>query len=508
MTLLAALASRPEHQVFLTDGERTWTWTDLAVEVARFVGVLHPLPVGTRFAVLCSNRAEVVAAYVAARWTGTVIVPLNTSLVASELAWQLDDCDARVVFAGEPQTGVLASARAAREERTRFVVLGAAPGWESLGAPTVAPPVEEDPERVWVQMYTSGTTGRPRGALLTQANLLSLVDAWLHEMPLDPTCRVLQVTPLFHVGALLMVLCSVLSGSTLVLPAAFQPGHALRLLHEERVTHTLLVPTMIRWMLHEPEVDAHAFPHLRVIVYGAAPMPTPWLLAARRVFSAAWLQGYGLTETGGLLTILRADDHEVDPEGPLAGRLRSAGRALTCCEVRIVDAHDDPVPIGETGEVVARGSNVGPGYHGLPEATTEAWRGGWFHTGDAGWMDAEGYLFLVDRIKDMILVGGENVFSREVEAVLEAHDDVAEATVIGVPHEVFGEEVVALVVLRPHARTEGADRQLIRHCRAHLARYKCPTQVHLRPSLPRNAAGKVKKSELRAPHWAGRERAI
>jgi acyl-CoA synthetase (AMP-forming)/AMP-acid ligase II len=269
---------------------------------------------------------------------------------------------------------------------------------------------------------------------------------------------------------------------------------------------------MLRWMLGERDVERRTFPALRRIVYGAAPIPPELLTRALRVFDCGFVQGYGLTETTGALTVLRPEDHApgVSPE-----RLASAGRPLDCCEVRVVDEHGGDVRSGRAGtdgpvgEVVARGANVFAGYWNLPDANAEAFRDGWFHTGDLARIDADGYLTLVDRKKDMLVVGGENVYPREVEDALLAHPDVADAAVIGAPHDVWGEEVLALVVVPPGCAPPRAfDRILIHHCRERLAVFKCPTRVELRDALPRNAAGKLDKKALREPYWAGRSRRI
>ena len=272
------------------------------------------------------------------------------------------------------------------------------------------------------------------------------------------------------------------------------------------MTKALFVPAMLRWLLADSGVADTRFPALRMIAYGAAPIPPALLTQAIGAFDCEFVQGYGLTETAGVLTALRPADHIVTPGGSSFDRLASAGRAVLCSEVQIFDADDRPLPPGEAGELVAQGDNITPGYWNLPDATADALRGGWFHTGDVAWMDDEGYVTIVDRIKDMIIVGGENVYPRESEVALEAHPDVTEAAVIGIPHDVWGEELLALVV-----RGEGAavtDRELIAQCRAHLAKFKCPTRVEFRDALPRNAAGKLLKMQMREPYWAERERRV
>ncbi|MCB9684418.1 MAG: AMP-binding protein [Alphaproteobacteria bacterium] len=502
--LLDWLEGAPDERVLIEEQERRVTGADLKAWTASLAGALVTrVAPGERFAVCGKNRAEIVAALLAARWIGAVVVTLNHHLKPPELAWQIEDADARVVLLADHVAPQLAEARVARGDRTAFWCFDPLDDVDAIPAavaPSRAPTGHDAP---LVQMYTSGTTGRPKGAVLCERNLVALVRSWAELVPLDAHSRILQVTPLFHIGAVTQALSSLAMGATLLLHREFTPTAALRALRDEGVTHALLVPAMIRWILIEKEAAGASFPALEVLIYGAAPMPPTLAAEARRLFACDWFQGYGLTETTGVLTALLPADHEV-PE-----RLSAAGRALSCCEVRVVGPDDVPLPPGEVGEVVARGANVALGYHARPEATAEAWRGGWFHTGDVGRLDADGLLFLVDRLKDMILVGGENVYSREVEVALEAHPAVREVAVIGVPHEVWGEAVTAFVAPRePVGDAAAFERSLVRHCRSVLARYKCPTRVVLAEALPRNAAGKVRKDELRAPFWAGRDRGI
>jgi long-chain acyl-CoA synthetase len=353
-------------------------------------------------------------------------------------------------------------------------------------------------------MYTSGTTGAPRGAMLTHGNVASLVERWIVELDLGPAPdRFLQVTPLFHVGGMLELMSTLRAGAALRLMPEFLPGPALDVLEREAATHALFVPAMLQWLLAEKGVESRRFPALRRIVYGAAPIDARTLTRALAVFRCGFLQGYGLTETAGVVTTLRPEDH--DPAGDPA-RLASAGRALPGCELRTVDERLRDVPRGEPGEVLVRAPQVSPGYWRRPADTAAAFVDGWFRTGDVGRLDADGYLTLVDRVKDLILVAGENVFPGEVEAALREHPDVEAAAVIGIPHAHWGEEVLAVVV--PRAGASPAERELVQHCRARLARFKCPTKVELRAELPRNSAGKVQKRELREPWWRGRERRI
>jgi fatty-acyl-CoA synthase len=509
--LLESARSHPRN-VAVDDGRRSATFGELAQRARELAAGLSALPIarGERVAVLSKNRAEYLELYCACALIGAVCVPLNWRLRTNELEDIVEDSSACALFVEEE----LASGRddlgsGCTRLRERFVIGTSRAGWRSStelhahGA--VAAPLAVAPDEVAIQMYTSGTTGRPKGAMLTHGNVAAMVASWLEEMPLVAGRDMfLQVTPLFHVGGMLMAFSCMSAGVELLLHPEFFPRPAADALATRAVTHALFVPAMLQWMLDEPGVAQMRFPRLALIVYGAAPMPRALLQRAIDVFGCAFLQGYGLTESTGVLTVLRPADHVEALRDADWGRLSSAGRAVSCCEVRLVDEHDQEVPPGTVGEIVARGANVSPGYWNMPRESEEALRGGWFHTGDLATRDPHGFVAIVDRSKDMILVGGENVYPREIEDVLRAHPAVADAAVIGIPHETWGEEVLAVVVTRAQA----TDRELVQHCRAQLARFKCPTRVEFRDELPRNSAGKLQKELLREPWWKGRERRV
>jgi acyl-CoA synthetase (AMP-forming)/AMP-acid ligase II len=501
--------------VAVHDGRARRTFAELALRASHLAAGLKTtgLGVGDRVAIVARNRVEYVELYFALAELGAVAVPINWRLRSHEMAYIISDSRARAIFAEEEFHAPLEAELDTCPSLERFVSLDGARGdWDDyeacIGPEAHSPtPPDHDLDGIAVQMYTSGTTGLPKGAMLSHRNVYALLGSWLLDMPLEPrVSRFLQVTPLFHVGAFLMVMSTVASGASLRLMEEFLPGPALEILVHERITHALFVPAMVQWLLAEPGVEQLVFPELRLVVYGAAPMPVPLLERAMERFHCGFLQGYGLTETVGVLTTLRPEDHILPSGGELSSRLASAGRPVLCCEMRVVDSAGAEVAPGEVGEIVARGTHISPGYFEQPEATAEAMRGGWFHTGDLGTVDEEGYFTIVDRLKDMILVAGENVYSSEVELLLREHEAVADAAVIGIPHELWGEEVLALVALESQAQV--SERELIQHCRAKLARFKCPTRVELRDEIPRNPAGKIPKHELRAPYWEGRERKV
>jgi acyl-CoA synthetase (AMP-forming)/AMP-acid ligase II len=525
--LLAASVARDPAALAVRDSRTALTFAQLHDLVEAIAAGLarSGIVAGDRVAVLAHNRVETIALYFAAARLGAVLLPVNWRLLAKEVDWILAHAGARMVIS-EPRFG-----RGLGAPGLRIVLRVEGeddpPGWQSfeavLARDGVAPTARVDgrseqrraPDEPAIQMYTSGTTGRPKGAVLGHRAVTAMTAAWLRDMPLaGQRSRFLQVTPLFHVGGMLMVMSTVAAGSALHLLPEFDPVDALATIVRERITHTLMVPAMIQWALHEHRLAPKVYPHLELIAYGAAPMPTATLLEARSVFRCDFLQGYGLTETAGVITTLTPEDHRWLTGAP-PPRLASAGRAVECSEVRVVDDHGDECARGRAGEVpepalvgeiVARGANLMLGYHADDAATAEAYVDGWFRTGDLGWVDEEGFIYIVDRRKDMLLVGGENVYPREVEVQLLLHPGVRDAAVIGIPHDTWGEEVLAFVVAEPGHDLE--PRALIRHCRAQLARFKCPTRVEIVDSVPRNAAGKLQKGLLRAPYWTGRERKI
>jgi fatty-acyl-CoA synthase len=355
-------------------------------------------------------------------------------------------------------------------------------------------------------MYTSGTTGRPKGAVLTQR----AVCANIHQSALNFACgpgeRALVVAPLYHAAASIVSFTTVAAGGSLFMQEDFDPRRVVHALAEERIALALLVPAMIQFCLVAvPDVAERRYPELRRIVYGASPIAEETLRAAARAFRCEFLQGYGMTETTAVATHLSPADHRRALDGE-PGLLASAGRAILGTELRIADAEGRELATGATGEILVRGPQLMRGYWNLPDATREALRDGWMHTGDAGRLDAEGYLYIQDRVKDMIVSGGENVYPREVEDVLYQHPAVAEAAVIGVPDDAWGETVKAIVVLRPGA--EVASEELVAFCRERLAGYKRPRSIDFAPALPRNPSGKVLKRELREPFWRGRGRRV
>jgi long-chain acyl-CoA synthetase len=341
--------------------------------------------------------------------------------------------------------------------------------------------------------------------MLTHHGLLSNTVAALLEVPLAEDEVVLAPAPLFHLAGACIVLRAALRGARIVLLPGFSPVAAMRAIAEQRVSFTHLVPTMIQMLVDHPELPAHDLSSLRCIMYGASPIGEGLLVRAMaRLPHAEFIQSYGLTEASGPFTILAARYHTQAFRQP--DRLRSAGRAFWNMEMRIIGAQCEPLPAGEVGEIAVRGAGVMAGYWNKPDETAAALRNGWLHSGDAGYMDEEGFLFIVDRVKDMIVSGGENVYSVEVESALGKHPAVTACAVFGIPSERWGEAVHAAVVLKKDATITAEE--LRAHCKTLIAGYKCPVTIEFRESLPVSATGKTLKHALREPFWQGLDRRI
>ncbi len=461
-----------------------------------------------RFAVMALNSRSYLELYHAAFCGAGVINPLNLRLAPRELAYILADSGTKVCFTDATFAPLIDAVRAdAGIERVVLVGGGDVPHdlrYDDLvAAADPQLPAEPDESSPVILMYTGGTTGLPKGVLLDQrAEMLNLYHVWM-LWDLADDAVFLHQTPMFHAASMAGILGAPAVGGVSTFVPMFEPGSVLDTIEAQGVTMTVMVPTMIGMMLAHPAYSPERLGSLTTLTYGASPMPQAIL---DRVLAdlpdVAIYQGYGMTEASAVLTILGAEEHRAG--GP---RLRSAGRPVPGVVLQIQDEQGDPVPLGETGEVCAQAGNFMIEYWNNPEATAEVFRGGWYHTGDAGMIDEGGYLFLVDRVKDMIVTGGENVYSVEVENALSTHVAVLQAAVIGIPSEQWGEAVHAIVVLKEGL--EATADELITHCREFIAGYKIPKSVEFRAEpLPLSGAMKVLKRELRAPYWEGRDRAV
>ncbi|MFO0120745.1 MAG: long-chain-fatty-acid--CoA ligase [Burkholderiales bacterium] len=509
-----ALQQHP-NQIAVHFGQRSKTFAELADRVARLAGALQSLGVGTgdRVAMLALNSDRYLEYQMAIPWAGAVLNPCNIRWSVAEIAYSLNDSGSTVLFVDEAFKAMIEPLKKDSHTLREIIYCGdgdlpaGAHDYEALirAAKPVPYAVRRGDDLAGI-FYTGGTTGFPKGVMLSHTNLVSSGLAMRADGLAKPDGVYLHAAPMFHLADLGVGMPHWIEGNTHVVIPAFNPEHVLEAIERFRVTHTLLVPTMIQMLVDHPAMkQGRDLTSLDTIAYGASPMSEAVVERAMAALpGVSFMQAYGMTELSPLATINPAWTHTA--EGRKKGKLRAAGRASHCCEVKIVDAEGQEVARGTVGEVIVRGPNVMQGYWNKPEQTAAAIRNGWMHTGDAAWMDDDGYIFIADRLKDMIITGGENVYSAEVENALSQHPDVAACAVIGIPSEQWGESVHAVVVAKPG--TSPTTESLIAHCKSLIANYKCPRSVDLVQALPLSGAGKVLKTTLREPFWKGRNRNV
>ena len=499
----------------VVDGEYSASFEKHADRVFRLAHALKHqfgLTRHDRFAVLARNSHVYLELYHAAFMGGGVVNPLNLRLNAKELDYIIRDSGVEIVFVDQTFAALLQEAmgEGGSSPIRKVILIGEGEGpfddrYEDVLA-AAEPEVPEEPEEedAAVLMYTGGTTGLPKGVVLTQrALILNMYHSRISRPTMGASTVSLIQTPMFHVASMGTLIATYIVGGTTVIVPGFDAEHVLGEIERNQVTTTLMVPTMIGMMVNHPSFSPERLSSVRQLTYGASPMPS--VLLDKLLTMAPHIdlyQGYGMTESSAMVTSLSPDDHRKGGK-----RLRSVGQSVAGVEVVILDENGDEVPTGEIGEVCARGGNFMTEYWNKPEATQETFRGGWYHTGDAGYLDDGGYLFLVDRVKDMIITGGENVYSVEVENAIASHPDVQQVAVIGIPHETWGEAVHAIVVVEEGTVIE-AD-AIIEHARQTIAGFKVPKSVDFRHEpLPLSGAMKVLKRDLRAPFWEGQDKAI
>jgi len=500
-------------RTMITHGDRTISWAEMDRRSSRVAQALLAAGVREqdRVAFVDKNGPEYFEVLFGAAKANAVTVAVNWRLTPSEMAFVVNDAQARVLVVGAEFLPHLTAMEGDLHTVKNVVVIGADPRRESYDAWLAAHPASDpgrlpSPDDVAMQLYTSGTTGLPKGAMLTSENLGVLMPNAGGWWRIDETSVNLVCMPLFHIGGSGWALVGMGYGCHSVLHREFVPQEILESLERHRITNALFVPAMLQFLSAVPGAADRDYRALRSIVYGASPITNEVLLRSMRTFRCDFVQVYGLTETTGAITQLTASDHAT--EGPRARLLRSAGKPFPWVELRTVDpATGRTCAPGEVGEVWTRSAQNFKGYWGKPEETARTITpDGWLRTGDAGYLDGEGYLFLTDRVKDMIISGGENVYPAEVENALSDHPAIADVAVIGVPDDRWGETVKAIVVPRPGVEARPDD--IIAFARARLAHFKCPTSVDFATSLPRNPSGKLLKRELREPYWKGRDRRI
>ncbi|HBC56347.1 MAG TPA: fatty-acid--CoA ligase [Gammaproteobacteria bacterium] len=496
-------------------GSRVKTWGEFEQRVASFAGALQSLSVQSddRVAILALNSDRYLETYFAIPWTDAVVVPINVRLAPPEIIYTLNDSGTKVLIIDDAFAAMLPAFEGQLDTVEHIIFAGdhEAPAgtlnYELLIEE--ADPIEDEGrggQEIAGLFYTGGTTGRSKGVMLSHNNIISNAANVVASMGYTDSTSYLHAAPMFHLADGASTFAVTIVGGTHCFIPKFTPTDFLTSVSNFKVTHGLLVPTMINMLINEPTLSDYDLSSLSRLLYGASPMPEAVLLQAMKTFpNCRFLQGYGMTETSPLITFL-SDEYHVTT-GDKTGKLASAGRAGITVEVMIADENDNEVPRHTVGEVLTRGPHVMLGYWKMPELSETTLRRGWMHTGDMAYMDDEGFIYIVDRNKDMIISGGENVYSTEVETALYAHPAVKECAVIGIPHEQWGEQVHAVVVLQADQKTSEGD--LISHCKSLIAGYKCPRSISFREEpLPLSGAGKILKTELRKPFWKDKNKQV
>jgi len=499
-------ADRPDRPA-MREEDRLFTYGELEERTARVATALFAagLQKGDRIAWIGKNSDLYFTLFYGAARAGIVMAPIGWRLSPTEWAYVVNDTKAKIVFTGPGFDAVPDQLAGKLEHGPRIIGADEA---RTLIANTArasfAPSGQDD---AVLQLYTSGTTGNPKGAVLSNRNLFALRkhsnEADMPYTKWEDDEAVLVAMPCAHIGGTGLGIMALAAGLPGIILAEFNPDGVFDAVEHHGVTRFFMVPAALQMLLMHPRCASVDYSRLKYILYGAAPIPLELLRQCIRMFGAQFIQAYGMTETTGTICMLPPEDH--DPEGN--ARMRSAGKALPGVEIRILGPDGRSVPTGEVGEVVTRSSNNMIGYWNLPEATAKTMTAdGWIHTGDAGYLDEDGYLFIHDRMKDMIISGGENVYPAEVESAIFGHPAVQEVAVIGIPDQKWGETVKAVVVPKPGMSVEEAD--IIAWARERIAAFKAPRSVDVIEALPRNASGKILRKDLRAPYWEGYERMV
>ena len=499
-------------QVAVIQDELRQTWRDLDRRSNRAANALARAGVGEgdRVAFLDKNGVEYFEVLFGAAKLNAVTVNVNWRLAAPEVAWIVNDAEASVFVFGADFADMVDQARGDMSRVMTFVCLGEDPRFEQyerwLGDDDADPGVKAAGSDVAFQLYSSGPTGMPKGVMLSNDNLFALLPDAATIWGFSESMVNMVAMPLFHIGGAGWAMAGMYYGGTSVIVRELDPAALIDLIGRVHITHAFLVPAVFQFMLMMPNVGEGDYDSLEMLVYGASPISEEVLTASIKAFGCKFAQAYGLTETTGAIVTLLPDDH--DPDGPNKHRLRSCGKPNSNVELKIVDpGTGDEVAVGEVGEILTRSNQNMLGYWRNEEGTKASFvDGDWFRTGDAGYLDEDGYLYIHDRMKDMIVSGGENVYPAEVENALMKHPGIADVAVIGVPDDKWGEVGKAMVV-----KADGEDPSepdILAFAREHLAGFKTPKTVDFVDSIPRNPSGKVLKKELRAPFWEGRERQV
>src|ERR1700761_5897464 len=504
-------ASRGDATAFEFEGRRT-SFAEFDRKTNQVANALIALGVKPRerIAYLGKNSDHYFELLLGAMKANVVMAPVNWRLAGPEVTFIVGDCKAQVVFVGPEFIAQVRNIKAQLPEvRCVITTEGGAPEWQDFvqwrnAQSDADPKVAVEPGDIAIQLYTSGTTGKPKGAMLSHANFLNLVSITKDSAPDWNTWSADDVSlvamPIFHIGGSGWGVMGLYHGAKGVIAREFDPTKVLDFFEQSGITKLFMVPAAMQFVVRQPRARQVDFSKLKYMLYGASPIPAALLKECIEVFKCGFVQMYGMTETTGTIVALPPEDHV---EG--LDRMRSAGKALPGIELAILDADGKRLPPGEVGEIATRSGSNMVGYWNLPEATAKTLDSdGWLRTGDAGYMDKDCYLYIHDRIKDMIIPGGENIYPAEVESAICDHPDVAEAAVIGIPDDKWGEAVKAVVALKPGKTMTASD--IINFARERIAGFKTPKSVDFVPALPRNPSGKILRRQLRDPYWEGKDR--
>jgi long-chain acyl-CoA synthetase len=489
--IIRAHAKNLSGKVALVQGDRVQTWQE-------------------SYARSCQVAQALFEVFYGCALLNAVSVDINFRLAAPEVAFIVNDSRATVFIVSTEFVPVLDAIVGDLTHVKKILVIGEHAKHESYETwlaryQAIDPGVEPRTGDVAFQLYSSGTTGRPKGVMLTNENFMGILPTSRTLWMMNANSINLIAMPLFHIGGSGWATAGQYNGAkSIILRETVDVGGIVKLIGQHRITHAFMVPALLAFTLMVPDIDKADFSSLQLIAYGASPISEQVLAASLKTFKCNFVQVYGLTETTGVVTMLTHEDHDVD--GPKKHLLRSCGKPSMGIELKIVDDTGKQLPAGEVGEIIIRSKQVMKGYWNMPEETAKTIRNGWFYTGDAGYTDKAGYVYIHDRVKDMIVSGGENVYPAEVENALMKHPAVADVAVIGIPDDRWGEVPLAIVVRKPDVAVTEDD--IIAFGRTQLAGFKTPKKVAWADALPRNPSGKILKKDLRAPYWEGRTRQV
>lgn len=503
----------PEKEAIVFE-EKRFTYPEFNARANALAHALLDMGVrkGDRVALICHNSHYYSEVVFAAAKIGAVSTNLNWRLSSREMAFLVNDSDARVIIFSKRFAHLFEPMLALMDKD--FTLIGVEGklredmhDYDELISryPTHEPEADVHEDDVFMQLYTSGTTGRPKGVMLTHANLIANCRSTMVELQMDRDWNLLGILPIFHI-AIFMMFNVVMMGAKVTFLHGFDLTAILKTIEKEKISALGFTPIMFLFLLEHPAIDQYDLSSVRNIVYATAPISPDLLARSMKRFPCRFYQFFGMTEMSPVMTMLIAEDHVLEGPPHKVRWLGSAGRPVLDVEVRVVDGDGNDCPPGATGEIIGRGSTMMKGYHKLPAETARAIRDGWYHTGDMGYFDDYGYLFIADRKTDMIISGGENIYPREVEEAIQKMEGIMDVAVIGVPDDAWGEAVKAVIVRKPGS--DVTEAMVIEHCKDHIASYKKPKTVDFVDAMPRSAMGKILKHELRAKYWEGRTRKV